>query len=164
MSPICNVIQQYLHKLYNEIMIPMYSDINGCMVSYLLCMNFHKATEFYFSPQSSSKWYIHLLCVLSCWGNLHGDYVWMLSWRWPLWWTFVSSCHGIKYIRLLNIQTKVRSIVYFPVSKVHGANMGPTWVLSAPEGPHVGPMNFAIRVLSLMICHVTSEYITCNFR
>ena len=30
-------------------------------------------------------------------------------------------------------------------SKVHGANMGPTWVLSAPDGPHVGPMNLAIR-------------------
>ena len=24
-------------------------------------------------------------------------------------------------------------------------SMGPTWVLSAPYGPHVGPMNFAIR-------------------
>ena len=23
--------------------------------------------------------------------------------------------------------------------------MGPTWVLSAPYGPHVGPMNLAIR-------------------
>ena len=33
-----------------------------------------------------------------------------------------------------------------PNSKVHGANMGPTWVLSAPDGPHVGPMNLAIRV------------------
>ena len=31
-----------------------------------------------------------------------------------------------------------------PESKVHGANMGPTWVLSAPDGPHVGPMNLAI--------------------
>ena len=30
-------------------------------------------------------------------------------------------------------------------SKIHGANMGPTWVLSAPDGPHVGPMNLAIR-------------------
>ena len=30
-------------------------------------------------------------------------------------------------------------------SKVHGANMGPTWVLSAPDGPHVGPVNLAIR-------------------
>ena len=31
-----------------------------------------------------------------------------------------------------------------PDSKVHGANMGPTWVLSAPDGPHDGPMNIAI--------------------
>ena len=33
-----------------------------------------------------------------------------------------------------------------PDSKVHGANMGPTWVLAAPDGPHVGPMNLFIRV------------------
>ena len=32
-----------------------------------------------------------------------------------------------------------------PDSKVHAANMGPTWVLSSPDGPHGGPMNFAIR-------------------
>ena len=38
----------------------------------------------------------------------------------------------------------------FPDSKVHEANMGPTWDLSAPDGPHVGPMNLAIRV-----CHGT---------
>ena len=31
-----------------------------------------------------------------------------------------------------------------PDSKVHGANMGLTWVLLAPDGPHVGPMNLAI--------------------
>ena len=30
-------------------------------------------------------------------------------------------------------------------SKVHGANMGPTWVLSVPDGPHVCPKNLAIR-------------------
>ena len=32
-----------------------------------------------------------------------------------------------------------------PDSKDHGANMGPTWVLLAPGGPNVGPMNLAIR-------------------
>ena len=32
-----------------------------------------------------------------------------------------------------------------PDSKVRGANMGPTWVLSAPAGPHVGSKNLAIR-------------------
>ena len=31
-------------------------------------------------------------------------------------------------------------------SKVHGAYMRPTWVLSAQDGPHVGPMNLVIRV------------------
>ena len=43
-----------------------------------------------------------------------------------------------------------------PDSKAHGAIMGPRWVLSAPDGPHVGPMNLAIRVHSLQARH------TCN--
>ena len=38
-----------------------------------------------------------------------------------------------------------RNAYYNPDNKVHGANMGPTWVLSAPDGPHVGPINLAIR-------------------
>ena len=36
-----------------------------------------------------------------------------------------------------------------PEGKVHGANIGPTWVLLAPGGPHEGPINFAIRVAGL---------------
>ena len=31
-----------------------------------------------------------------------------------------------------------------PDSKVHGANMGPTWGRQDPGGPHVGHMNLAI--------------------
>ena len=49
-------------------------------------------------------------------------------------------------IRLDNFTSVIN--VWFhsnPDSKIHGANMGPTWVLSAPDGPHVGPMNLAIR-------------------
>ena len=38
-----------------------------------------------------------------------------------------------------------KSIVQYPHSKIHGANMGPIWALSAPGRPHVGPMNLAIR-------------------
>ena len=34
----------------------------------------------------------------------------------------------------------------YPDSKVHGANMGPIWGRQDPGGPHVGPMNLAIRV------------------
>ena len=33
-----------------------------------------------------------------------------------------------------------------PDSKVHGANIGPTWGQQDPGGPHVGPMNLAISV------------------
>ena len=40
-----------------------------------------------------------------------------------------------------------------PDSKVHGANMGPIWVLSAPDGPHVGPMNLAIRAFVAGSCY-----------
>ena len=40
-------------------------------------------------------------------------------------------------------------LLNYPDSKVHGVNMGPTWVLSPPDGPHVGPMNLAIRVLHM---------------
>ena len=42
-----------------------------------------------------------------------------------------------------------------PDSKVHVANMGPTWVLSAPDGPHVGPMNFAIREVIYSLTYTT---------
>ena len=44
--------------------------------------------------------------------------------------------------------------INIPDSKVHGANMGPTWVLSAPDGPHVGSMNLAIRGASCLLWFV----------
>ena len=40
---------------------------------------------------------------------------------------------------------KLHFIEVNPDSKVCGTNMGPTWVLSAPGEPHVGPINLAIR-------------------
>ena len=48
------------------------------------------------------------------------------------------------------LSEKPSTFVDSPDSKVrHGVNMGPTWVLSAPDGPHVGPMNLAIRECAL---------------
>ena len=38
-----------------------------------------------------------------------------------------------------------------PDSKVHGANVGPTWGRQDPGGPHVGHMNLAIWVLLVMM-------------
>ena len=34
--------------------------------------------------------------------------------------------------------------VSIPDSKFYRANMGPIWGRQDPDGPHVGPMNFAI--------------------
>ena len=48
------------------------------------------------------------------------------------------------YVRVLVMEDMIHRNTT-PESMVHGANMGPTWVLSVPDGPHVGPMNVAIR-------------------
>ena len=45
----------------------------------------------------------------------------------------------------------------YPDSKVHGAHMGPTWVLSAPDGPHVGPMYLAITV-DYGLLHILKQF------
>ena len=44
-----------------------------------------------------------------------------------------------------------------PHSKVHGANMGPTWVLSAPDGSHVDIMNLAVWDDYLSCCWMTYD-------
>ena len=44
------------------------------------------------------------------------------------------------YVRVLVMEDMIHSNTT-PNSKVHGANM----VMSAPDGPHIGPMNLAIR-------------------
>ena len=48
-----------------------------------------------------------------------------------------------------------------PDNKGHGANMGPTWVLSAPDGPHVGPMNLAI-CGPVWYFHISVPYVVCR--
>ena len=57
------------------------------------------------------------------------------------------------------IYSLIHNISWDPDNKVHGANMGPTWVLSAPDGPHVGPMDLAIRG-----CRIASYFRHLLFR
>ena len=52
----------------------------------------------------------------------------------------------------LEIAVPLKFLDNIPDSKVHGANMGPTWVLPAPDGPHGGPMNLIIRDLTMNGC------------
>ena len=49
-----------------------------------------------------------------------------------------------------------------PDSKVHGANMGPTGALSVPDGPHVGPVNLAIRVVMRTHLDWLREAVLCT--
>ena len=54
----------------------------------------------------------------------------------------------IRWTHSLWTDCQVLSNLCTPDTKVHGANMGLTWILSAPDAPHVGPMNLAIRLFS----------------
>ena len=46
-----------------------------------------------------------------------------------------------------------------PDSKVRVAHMGPTWVLSAPGGPHVGPMNLVLTEIRTWINNYIHDFI-----
>ena len=60
---------------------------------------------------------------------------------------------------------KIHTCLHLDVadSKDHGANMGPTWVLSAPGGPHVGPMNLVIRSVNQVATMPTHAVAACVF-
>ena len=64
----------------------------------------------------------------------------------PLQFTAEKNMMDAERRKLVVESNKGTKFKTYPDSKVHGANMGPTWVLSAPDGPHDGPMNLAIRV------------------
>ena len=49
-------------------------------------------------------------------------------------------------LHVMDWQPAVHFTYMCPDSKVHGADMGPTWGRQDPGGPHVGLMNFAIWV------------------
>ena len=105
-------------------------------------------------------------CKYACWKTVHNLATWAsrhlnssVSWlsavkrvqakymeiiRAPQYWSYVQRIQWW----LMECQHNGPVI---PDSKVPGANMVPTWVLSAPDGPHVGPMNLAIR--DVFPCH-----------
>ena len=46
-----------------------------------------------------------------------------------------------------------------PDSKVHGANMGSTWVLSAPDGHHIDPMNLALWYIDFRMAAISLHFV-----
>ena len=64
----------------------------------------------------------------------------------PVWRQDLCNHDDVSQWEQLYLQRYTIHTIYAnPDSKVHRANVGPTWVLSAPDGPHVGPMKLAIR-------------------
>ena len=74
-----------------------------------------------------------VLCFQNSWwcniGSNHMELIPIMAWSNITWYHKISG-----YLQR------------YPDSKVHGANMGPTWGQQDPGGPHVGPMNLTIRV------------------
>ena len=63
----------------------------------------------------------------------------------------VTNVAGNVIIHLHPIKINIYILYYIytymhPESKIHGANMGPTWGRQDPGGPHVGHMKFVIRM------------------
>ena len=79
---------------------------------------------------ASRKWYSHIGTVLNLVSFYSGDDI-----------TTDCATHNVTW-QLWHVVSN------FPDSKVHGANMGPIWGWQDPGGPHDGPMNFAIWVVT----------------
>ena len=119
---------------------------------------YHKTTIAFIAPVITlqTKWTWCLRWIF-CWQNfqmkfllwkecfyLYSNFTGVCSWGSSLQWVGINSGNGLAPVG----RFEPKLILFFDVisdNKVHGANMGPTWVLSAPGGPHVGPMNLAIR-------------------
>ena len=81
---------------------------------------------------------LSLLLSTSSTHNEYDSYIPALIFR------IYHKIYATKLVSLFSSDT-AQPDMNIPDSKVHGSNMGPTWVLSDPDGPHVGPMNLAIR-------------------
>ena len=73
---------------------------------------------------------------VSIWWRHHVEW----QFPWTSWWLSRGFHTNFQACNLASFIDRSSNI---PDSKVHGTNMGPTWVLSAPNGPHVGPMNLS---------------------
>ena len=92
--------------------------------------------EMYYPLYDNLKWLITVLASLWFIILLEYDYK-LMNW-------FIIGPHNT-----INLPRTYNG----PDNKVHGANMGPTWVLSAPGGSHVGLTNLAIWGMLLSADH-----------
>ena len=79
--------------------------------------------------------------------------------KWWYWINCVSDkCNASKGKWSIASLGRVHRINDIPDSNFHVAHMGPTWVLSAPGGPHVGPTNLVIRDVLLVTLNLLASW------
>ena len=77
----------------------------------------------------------------------------LVGWRYKLHFLYILKIKCVThwaakiFHSVQNLREIKKILRDLPGGKVHEANMGPTWVLSALDGPHVGPINLAIRAI-----------------
>ena len=101
----------------------------------------HASSVFPWNPPNFNTIIIHCLWWQGSWGQ-HGAHMGPTGPRWAPCWPH-ELCYPGYFDECQSDWICIHQST--PDSKVHGSNMGPIRVLSAPSGPHVGPMNLAIR-------------------
>ena len=101
------------------------------------------------APENNEHGCVYLRCTAVCKlpGCVEGH-----PWYWPFvrgthWWPVDSSHKGPVMWNEFGLvaeatdwtMLKISISNIYPTNKVHGANMGPTWVLSAPDDPMLAP-------------------------
>ena len=77
--------------------------------------------------------------------------------------TLMQSSYCNNYLQclicVLRLCLALCNVMAVPDNKVHEANTGPTWLLLAPDRPHVDPMNLTIRgvIIWLACAHVCTS-------
>ena len=93
------------------------------------CKNFQNGLIIVMDDMNGTKW---------TWFEFKMHFVWIL---------YIVAAHSLpsKYIMKIKVNdTKHFFHKTLPDSKVHGADMGPTWGRQVLGGPHVGHVNLAI--------------------
>ena len=106
-------------------------------------------------------WNMYSVLLAICWWNMYS--VLLAIYWWNIYSVLSAICWGNMYSVLLAeaivrdaylcmdiLREQIKHSVLD--NKVYGANKEPTWVLSAPDWPHVGPMNLAIRGVCQQFC------------
>ena len=118
----------------------------GCWTEVLALGSYWQVRRFHFEGNEITWTLVYTISVAYDWmitsTSIHGDVIVRLQAN-ALIYVVSNKIPRVAFPSPWNSHSDKKNS---PDNKVDGANMGPTWVLSAPGGPHVGPIDLAIRV------------------